>query len=356
VLEGICSVRDTQSVLNLINYILAATAKTESGDILDKHRIKHTPLTKDELTELLRTDYSSAYKKFLENKIMFRGVNDSTKNLVGQYGLLKPGFRISQYARYNLYTRLFSDILPSWKGYPPRNRSFICSTSTSYAAQFASSESGGPPTMANVYAVLPKNGAVIGVCPDVDLWWSFKTLVKKGLGLEDFQHLLLGVIEFIGMQLDEVTSAKMGVKSTEFSKIWLDLDKAAKYESAASIVAVFNTLSEKLKIYIDDVLKETKRKYPIKNVYSFETYTANIAEEMLEEMKRRGTTDILEILDDIFNPKTNGIKKVTIEQYGERSHITTKTDTKHSGKEVWTDSECLFINKRHLKLLKQIDL
>lgn len=348
--------RDSNFILNYINYILAATAKTELGDILDEHRVKHTPLTKSELAELLKTDYSSAYKKFLENKIMFRGVNDSTRYFIGRYGLLKPGLRVSQYARYNLYTRLFSDILPSWRGYPPRNRSFICSTSTSYAAQFTSSESGRPPTMANVYAVLPKNGAVIGVCPDVDLWWSFETIVKKGLGLEDFQHLLLGVIEFIGVQLDEVASAKTGIKSTKFSKIRLDLDKAAKYGSAASIVAVFNTLSEKLKIYIDDALRDTKRKYPIKNVYSFKTYVANIAEEMLEEMKRRGTTDIIEILDDIFNPKANGIKMVTIEQYSERSYITTKTDTKHSGKEVWTDSECLFVNKRHLKLLKQVDL
>ena len=73
---------------------------------------------------------------------------------------------------------------------------------------------------------------------------------------------------------------------------------------------------------------------------------------MLEEMKKRGTTNIIKILDDLFNPKANGIKKVTIEQFNIRSDITTEIDDEQSGQEVWTDAECLFIK---LKYLKEID-
>lgn len=339
---------DINYVLKHASGILATTIESGSDDTLNERKTKYTPLTKAKLIELLKTDYSTAFKKVLENKIIFRGVSDDAKKLIGKYSLLKPGLRISRYARYNLYNRLFSDILPSWRGYPPRNRSFTCSTSTSYAVAFTSDE---PTSFINVYTVLPKNGAVIGVCPSTDLWGSFKYLVENEFSLDDFQYMLMGVIEFIGKQLDEVISIKTNQKSTEFSKVWQELDKATKYGSAASITAVFDSLSKKLETYINDVLEKVKREYPVKDELDHKIAVANATEEMLEEMKKRNSTSILKILDDFFNPKINGIKKVTIEQYSERSYITTKTDTKHSGKEVWTDSECIFTKLKYLKSL-----
>lgn len=66
----------------------------------------------------------------------------------------------------NEYTYLFSEILDSWKKYPKRNKSIICSTSEKYAADYG-----------NVYYVIPFDKTSIGICPQSDLWTSF----KKGL-------------------------------------------------------------------------------------------------------------------------------------------------------------------------------
>jgi len=354
VLEGICSVRDTQSVLNLINYILAATAKTESGDILDKHRIKHTPLTKDELTELLRTDYSSAYKKFLENKIMFRGVNDSTKYFIGRYGLLKPGLRISQYARYNLYTRLFSDILPSWKGYPPRNRSFICTSSTGKALEFTDTFPALDEWKNNVYAVLPKNGAVIGVCPKSDLWFAFPTIKKlnfkntKFKYLKDFQDVFMEFIRFISLILYDLTAEDTG-KDTLKDNIWKILNNALEYGSNTTIVAIFNTLSNYLSNHVDNIINIISENNSVLRKHGFEAVDKHNALIFLSELKRYNTTDLLEYLDIILNAKANGFKKVKIENYNIKSVVS--RDVRETGQEVWTDSECLFVNRLFLEKL-----
>ena len=71
--------------------------------------------------------------------------------------ILTPGERVSQNTN-NIYTTLFSDILPSWKDYPPRNKSFICTSDYSTALAFGQPYS---------YVVLPKNGTNIGICRSI---------------------------------------------------------------------------------------------------------------------------------------------------------------------------------------------
>jgi len=87
----------------------------------------------------------------------------------------------------NIYTILFNEILPSWKGWPKRE--VICSTddiSDNY----------------RTYKVFFKDNAKIGVCPSTDIWDSFdigllsnqfnvkfenlyKELVNKGLDITE---------------------------------------------------------------------------------------------------------------------------------------------------------------------------
>jgi len=348
--------KDINSVLRQAYGILAATAKTETGDILDEHRIKYIPLGTKDLKELIQTEFSSAYKKILEEKMIFRGVGITDRKIIKQCSLLKPGLRISQNSEYNLYTRLFSGILPSWRKFPPRNRSFTCTTSTGYAMSFTKyyltyvdSKS-----LKGVYVVLPRNGAIIGVCPSIDLWGSFKFLVENEYSLDDFQYLLMGVIDFIGKQIDEITTIKTGQKSTEFVNIRSELNKATKYGSDVDIIAIFTTIAKKLNLYLDDIIKKIKKeaKNLQKNNYAYISEVINTTIKMLEEMKKRGTTNIIKILDDLFNPKANGIKKVTIEQFNIRSDITTEIDDEQSGQEVWTDSDCIFITLDYLQSIK----
>ena len=164
-----------KNILDKINYILAATAKSRTGKVPKKYKIKYTPVSgKEKLTRLLNTDYSAAYEKYLAGNGIFRGVRNNTLDKVGKYSVLSPGLKVSEDVKFNLYTRLFSGILPSWKGYPPRNRSFICTSSTGKALEFTDTFPALDEWKNNVYAVLPKNGAVIGVCPKSDLWFAFQ--------------------------------------------------------------------------------------------------------------------------------------------------------------------------------------
>jgi len=63
-------------------------------------------------------------------------------------------------------------------------------------------------------------------------------------------------------------------------------------------------------------------------------------------MKRLNTIDIIEFLDIILNPKTNGFKIASIKNFKEEA-IVSYTPSE-DGKEVWTDSECLFITLKDL--------
>lgn len=85
--------------------------------------------------------------------------------------------RISPFAEYNFYNLLLSN-LPSWKKYPKRNKSVICTTSSENARHRGRDI---------YYFVLPVDGANIGICPDRDIWDCFN---DSGVDLEDFGNHL----------------------------------------------------------------------------------------------------------------------------------------------------------------------
>jgi hypothetical protein len=72
--------------------------------------------------------------------------------------------RKSPWASSNHYNLLLSN-LPSWKDYPKRNMSLICTTDIEEAM-----------SRGNPYLVLPFNGSKIGVCPVGDIWDSFEKI------------------------------------------------------------------------------------------------------------------------------------------------------------------------------------
>ena len=59
----------------------------------------------------------------------------------------------------NYYTVLFSDILPSWKKFPRRDESWICTTSFNEAVGYG-----------KVYGVFPLGDPLLGICPKQDMW------------------------------------------------------------------------------------------------------------------------------------------------------------------------------------------
>lgn len=357
---------DIKTVLDDINTIFAKTATSRTGDIPEKNKIKKTPVNSNkELKQLLETDYAAAYEKYLDNKAIFRGVRKGVPKHIGNYAILKPGLKTAEDTKNNLYTRLFSGILPSWKGYPPRNRSFICTTNTAIAYEFTSKRPTLNEWKNNIYVVFPKNGADIAICPTSDIWWAFSTIKKLNLekmrfkSLINFQDVFIDFIEFISLIIYDLIVKDMNKeysnnnnmnKYLKLVNIRKTLYNALEYGGSASIVAIFRTLSNYLNKYINKIITIINRNDPILSKYNFKDADKHDALFFLEELKKYNTTNLLKYLDIVLNAETNGFKKVKIENYNIKSSTT--RNIYETGLEVWTDSECLFVNRLFLESLK----
>ena len=75
----------------------------------------------------------------------------------------------------NIYTILFRDILPSWKGWPKRE--VICSSSNSNREMWERS-----------YRVFFRDNTLIGVCPSYDIWDSFEHIGGMDVFNDDIER------------------------------------------------------------------------------------------------------------------------------------------------------------------------
>ena len=107
--------------------------------------------------EFVRDNCSSAYDTDpIYRGAKSRGVGDGPMFVDTMTGSKRES------ANTKSYVGILMDNLPSWKDYPKRSRSLICTNDPSYAANYGS-----------IYRVFPVNGTKVGVCQDSDLWYSF---------------------------------------------------------------------------------------------------------------------------------------------------------------------------------------
>lgn len=95
---------------------------------------------------------------------IFRGVRELHAQIPAAF--VKP----SEYTRRsanttNYYTTLL-DNLPSWQKYPKRSKSIICTTDFDRAEGYSYNK--------NTFYVFPAEGSKVGICPQNDIWKSFK--------------------------------------------------------------------------------------------------------------------------------------------------------------------------------------
>lgn len=238
------------------------------------------------------------------NGRIFRGI----KSITSQYLYVKP----SQFARQsrntiNIYTALF-DILPSWKEYPKRSRSIICSNEEEYAGGYK----GYSENIGSLYIVLPKDGSKIGICPERDIWESFRLVKSRWRSNTmntfniEFLHLFMNLYDLVHGKyiLDDLREADGNIMNDFLGKAESDITK-----HTALAFKKQKSLNKQDDYLIEDVL--------------YFKFAAN--------------KTWLEYFDELLNPKSNGFKTQTIEQFnaGNDSH------------EVWTDGDCLLVSMTH---------
>jgi len=122
-------------------------------------------LSEDKAIDLIKTHCKNNFKRLFKSDTsikIYRGI----KNFGEDFGYIdtnKGEPRVSANT-YN-YMTLFMDKLPSWRGWPKRSKSVICTTSNRYAGNYG-----------NLYYVIPYDNTKIGICPEDDVWNSFYVL------------------------------------------------------------------------------------------------------------------------------------------------------------------------------------
>ena len=101
---------------------------------------------------------------------IYRGME--TNHPVGFVDTLQDNFNRMSANTRNYYT-VWMDNDKSWKGYPKRSKSLICSTAYSKANSFG-----------EAHIIIPADKNLIGVCTEADLWESFPQLVTMGAGTD----------------------------------------------------------------------------------------------------------------------------------------------------------------------------
>lgn len=312
------------SILNNINTLISSYATDKEGNPLKRSK---TVIVNDEekLHHLLKTDYSQAVEQFKDNHRIYRGV----RNYQGPYFVKIPGIRKSQNTQ-NSYTRLFSGLLPSWDMYPPRNKSFICTTELSRTRGYISEND----FTRGQYIILPKNNAKIGICSFMDIWDSFISLYEDyGLyTLENINYMIYDFIETVSLENKNIPH-----HSGDIIAMFL-------YDSDETIKSYFKMLAKHTEKNIDKIIKKVEEEDKEHRVSRF---TKTIIRDMNELKNIKDPYNLLTMLDRILDPERNKFRLTTINNFK-----LTEEENKR-GREVWTDSPCLFINIHQVSLLNK---
>lgn len=291
------------SIFKDINTIYAATVVKWNLNILEK----------DQAQKLLESTYSDSYYYHKHNKLhLYRA---DAMNI--EYGIVTPGIRASADTT-NVYNRLISDVLPSWKQWPKRNNSIIFTSSYRAVTHYKDNVDG------YIYNIFPYNSAKIVVCPTTDMWDAFENNFD-GQGLNYIEDQLLkflstayflatntNIAETLDTYRDYYDSGQSDVAFKHIKRIFLGGSNA----EINNIINVINNYD----IINDAVLNDVSgfRKYFISKMKDYKL-------------------SFMQLLDYLFAPENNGFRMVD-----NITDLVTITNGDHYGYEMWTNSDCLF--------------
>lgn len=162
------------------------------------------------------TEKCKKYSKDKANPALYRGINGN-----GPYNIVDPTKHERTSAYTSNHTTLLMDNLPSWKNYPKRSRSVICTLAGGVAGGYG-----------RKFRVIPSDGCKFGVCPRSDVWYSFSDFLK-GADVSEFNDTL----------------KHHGIKDTNFAALTkglIDFEKKIKLHAEGDPVADFDAPEENI--------------------------------------------------------------------------------------------------------------
>ena len=335
------------NVLNRINLILAAMgSKPYTIKELSLEDVLHAGNYSIGIKCLIKNLRKSVELKEPTSMNLLVDVHDISSGLLYRASsdkginpfLFTPGERIAE-GSSNIYTRLISGVLPSWRNFPKRNKSVICTNSFFVAADYVDysvREKGV------VYVVIPPNDAKLVVSPTKDIWIAFKDLESLDY-VEDciatflafFYHMMKeNLIDITANPPKIIKPSKMKselLKSDEKKLIYIDTIKEMFIKQDRS--SILNYFSE-----VDKILSNRKiinTFIPIYEEYANDGVLFNFGKYIFKQKTSNPAISITDILDGLFDPQKNNFDLITYSSY---------VGKKYQECEVWTESPCIFFS------------
>jgi hypothetical protein len=162
------------------------------------------PLKKAMALEYIKTHCKKALEEYYKGHIIYRGIDNT--DIASAFEITGKSTTPRKSANTTNHYTLLIDNLPSWRGFPKRSQSIICSTSNDKASMYG-----------EVFVVFPIDGAKIGICPEDDIFFSFKFM--KGETMRTFNNSINNIMELVsGLKLGN-TDASWAVMMKYFKGI-----------------------------------------------------------------------------------------------------------------------------------------
>jgi hypothetical protein len=250
------------------------------------------------LDELNNESYSDILKAYIKNtnSYIYRGDKnlDNTKCYE-----ITPGLRKSAKGVSNIYTTLFSEILPSWSKYPKRNHCIIGVIGDSETAKVYGKR----------FILIPKNGTSIGICYKSDIWGSFENLREFG-DLKNLDNILQIIFNYV----------KFKISGTDV--------KMEEYYNK-------NKLLKDIEILLKFLDNRDNRNHFEVEVYPYVKKICSVGHiDQIVYFILDNRNNLLKAFDELLNPDINKFSLINTNNFHNSYSIE---------REVWFDNTCLCI-------------
>lgn len=297
-----------------IENILLAEIRNKKGIVSDslnentRNRYKYFNNVEEVKEALNQPEFSQAVEAYKNNQIIYRGDN---LEVLGAYVI--PGIRVSADGEYNVYTKLLSDILPSWREYPKRNRAAICTNDYKYTNLYG-----------NRYCIFPINDTKIGICSKNDIWASFIELSRKySISITQFNTLIVKLMARVLNTYEAIIA--------EYFR-----------EDTNTVIQLFNSFEPAFKMRIDEY--KTKNNVSEIDINKFRRFIhLDVSIEyyrILSSLVANSEKNIslLQFFNKLLNPENNGF------QLGDINSIPEAVRNIGS-QELWFSAPYLMVNE-----------
>jgi hypothetical protein len=248
---------------------------------------RYSTINDDNIQEIF-TKYKDVINKTRKTPFtILRGMKDT-----GKYVLADSSLQKRSAANTHNYINALSEVLPSWKGWPARNDSFICSTENNVADGYGVT-----------YIVIPLENQPIAAANKEDFWYMLPVGLLNGTSVNKFNESIAILFNIVNNTMDD------------FKVYYQDNPKE-----------IISNL-EKIKELSIDTIEDRQRSWLVRS-------NINNIRIIIEGVKIHGA---VAFLDSVLNPNEVGTLFPSYDDYLNSRYTTSS--------EIWMSGKVLFIRR-----------